>query len=251
MASTSETGHDVNLSNYKLMITRCETFTDYAPGNPDLVLTSMTAQWTVGDTAHSSYLLKLDETKEPINEREVIFVDMKKIVTRANNMFAASKASKAAKKDVYGLVKKILGRNIKVKYLPDGKIDPKNISNSQLSYVKMTKNFEQLINILELNGNYNVNEPILKIANLKTILASLVEKNDAIQAILAVAFEFKIKRDHCLYDLETGIYDTALLCKRYVKGLYGAKSEEAISITSIKFRRFMKLNPAQVLPPTP
>lgn len=251
MASTSESGHDVNLANYKLQISRCETFADFAPGNPDIAISAMDAQWQAGDTAHSSYLLKLGETREPINEREIEFVEMKKILTRANNIFGSSKASRPAKKDANGLVKKILGRGIKVKYLPDGSVDPKKISNSQQSYVKMTKNFEQFVNLLDLNGNYSVNEPILKIDNLKAILAALIAKNMEIGGIIAKAIEFRTKRDHLLYDLEIGIIDTSLLCKKYVKGKFGARSEEAKSITSIVLKRFMRLDPAQSLPPTP
>jgi hypothetical protein len=248
MASTSETGHDVNLANYKLIITRIGTFTNYAPANPSLLIPAMTAQSTAADAAHSSYLEKLDDTKEPINEREIEFVNMKKLVTRANNIFRSSVASKASKRDAAGLMKRILGRGVKVRYLPDGKIDPKWISNSQQSYVKMTKNYEQFVNVLDASGHYEVNEPILKMTNLKNVLTNLQAKNNAIDTIIAAAIEFRTKRDHLLYDLDTGIIDVSLLCKNYVKGLFGAGTPEAKSITSIYLKRVMTLDPADALP---
>ena len=251
MASTSETGHDVNLANYKLIITRIGTFTNYAPANPSLLIAAMTAQSTAADTAHSNYLAKLENTKEPINEREIVFINLKKLVPRVNNIFASSVASKASKRDAAGLMKKILGRGVRVRYMADGKIDPKWISNSQQSYVKMTKNYEQLVNLLDANGHYEVNEAVLKIANLKTVLTNLKAKNDAIDSIIATAIEFRTKRDHMLYDLDTGIIDISLLCKKYVKGLFGASSPEAKSVTSIYLKRVKKLDVAETLAVVP
>jgi hypothetical protein len=49
-------------------------------------------------------------------------------------------------------------------------------------------------------------------------------------------------RDHALYDIGTGLVDLTVSCKKYVKGLFGAKSPEADSVVRIKFRRIMKLN---------
>jgi hypothetical protein len=251
MASTSETGHDVNLANYRLIIDGINIFPSYSPISIKIQKISMETQWTNAVAMHSSYLAKLAETKGPINEREIIFNDLRKLVPRVNNMFAASDANDEVKKDVYGLVKKILGRGVLIKYLEDGKIDPKWISNSQQSYVKKTGNFEQMVNILALDPNYNPNEDILKIANLQTVLGELQNKNESIGGIIVHANEFRLKRDHLLYDLKTGIVDVSLQCKRYMKALFGANSPEAKSITSIKIRRFMKLEPAKVLIVTP
>jgi hypothetical protein len=244
MASTSETGHDVNIQQYKLIIDRCTEFTtNYQPSNTALTIANMTLQWTAVSTAHNSYLQKLVDTKVPIDEREDLFQLLKGIVTRANNMFGSTSAKASVKKDVRGYKVKILGSNVKIKMMEGGIPDPKYVSNSQQSFVKKIYNFQQFILLLKSDTNYSPNEDILKIASLESFLVDLKAKNLSVEEILGHALHYRGLRDHGLYDVETGVYDVTQMCKKYVKGVYGASSLEAKSVCMIKLRRIMKLKP--------
>jgi hypothetical protein len=247
MASTSETGHDVNIQQFKLIIDRCTEFTtNYQPSNNLLTIISMTSKWTEVGTAHNTYLEKLMDTKDPINDREAFFENLKGIVTRVNNIFGSTEAKASVKRDIKGYVKKILGSNVKIPMMEGDIPDPKYVSNSQQSFVKKIYNFRQMIFILKNNSFYAPNETILKIVSLQSLLADLESKNLSVEEILGHAIHYRELRDHGLYDIDKGVIDIALACKKYVKGLYGATSTEAKSVTSIKLRRFKKLKPVPV-----
>ena len=238
----SETGHDVNIQNFKLIIDRCTEFsTSYQPSNIALSVVNMTTQWTDAQTNHNNYLGKLVDTKIPVDEREDLFETLTSIVTRANNMFGSTAAKTSVKKDVRGYLNKILGRNIKIPRLEGGVPDPKYVSNSQQSFVKKTYNFQQFVLLLKADTNYAPNEPDLTIVSLEGLLDELKTVNLSVEEILGHAINFRILRDHSLYDLETGVIDVSLACKKYVKGVYGAMTLEASSVTSIALRRIMRL----------
>ena len=246
MASTSETGHIVNIQNYKLIIDRCVGFgTDYQPSNEALLVENMTGQWTDVGAAHDTYLEKLEDTKQPVDDREDMFDELRSRATRVNNMYGSTKATKRMKKDAAGFVRKILGSNVKIPRLEGGVPDPKYVSNSQQSFVKKIDNFRQLVLLLAGDANYAPNETILKIATLETFLEDLEAKNLSVEETLGKAIHFRQLRDHGLYDVETGVIDVALMCKKYIRGVYGAMSDEAQSVTRIQMRRFLTIKPVE------
>jgi hypothetical protein len=242
--ATFETGHAVNIANYKIIIGRCEAFAGlFQPSNPLIAIAAMNAQWTNVEGAHSSYLLKLDALKIPVDNRELSFVKLNSIVTRANNIYGGTLATDLAKADVNGLKKKITGSNVRIKRLEDGKPDPNHVSNSQQSFVNKIYNFEQMVNILRSDTNYAPNEDDLKIAKLEFFLTDLKTENNAVEVLITDAIKFRITRNHGLYDEGIGVVDVVKMCKKYVKGVFGARSQEAKSVTSVYLKRRMKMKP--------
>lgn len=73
MGKISETGHVINISNFKLMIDTCTAFgAVYKPSNANLTIANMTMQWTTADTAYQALTATIQNSKEPINEREIL-----------------------------------------------------------------------------------------------------------------------------------------------------------------------------------
>src|SRR4051812_4125786 len=104
MASTSETGHVINIANFKLMIDTVAAFgPDYTPSNSNLSVVSMTTKWTAADAAQTTMTTALQNSKTPINEREILFEPLNKLVTRTLNIFRSTPASSQIKKDAKGL----------------------------------------------------------------------------------------------------------------------------------------------------
>jgi hypothetical protein len=244
MSSTSETGHAVNIANFKLIIERCTEFgAIYNPPNPDITITNMTTKWNEVSSSHSNYLVKLEETKLPINNREILFERLDKTVRRTVNLYDSTKASLQSKKDAKGLLRKITGSNVKIKRLENNLPDPNHVSNSQQSFVKKVDNFEQLVELYKTDTNYTPNETALTIASLGTLLNNLKSANNEIGILIAHEITFRTNRNHSLYDIDLGVIDITLACKKYVRGLYGAKSPEARSVTGIYLKRVMKIKP--------
>ena len=238
MATVSETGHAVNISNFKIMIDSCTAFgVDYNPSNTDLTVVNMTTLWTAGDTAHQTLTTAVQNSKNPINEREILFKPADKLVTRTLNYFESTKASDEIKKDAKGLADRFRGYGVEVEKLPDGSPDPDDVSTSHQSYVQKADTFKQLIDLYASDANYAPNETELTIATLTTLWNDMKTLNDNIGTVLAPVETARIARNEALYAEGTGIVDVAMACKDYVQGLYGATSLEAKMIRGIKFTR--------------
>jgi hypothetical protein len=110
-----------------------------------------------------------------------------------------------------------------------------SISTSQQSIVMRTKNFADFIQILKNEPLYKPNEPDLKVPSLTAYLDDLTAaNNDAASKIPAVE-NARIKRNALFYTDGTGMVDVAADCKKYIKGAFGATSQEFKSVSGIKF----------------
>jgi len=246
MASNSETGHVVNIANFRVLIERCEEFGGvYDPENVDISIAQMRAKWSAADALQSAYIVAVEATKIPINERELLFRNIGKIAVRSMNVYIASKASRPAIEDVKGYVNKLTGRYVRVKRHEDGSRDPKHVSRSEQGYVKKAEHFAMLIELLRNDANYAPKEVSLQLDSLEALLADAKMATAEIFGLEAEATMRRLERDHALYDLGTGLCDLALSCKSYVKGVFGAGSPEARSVVSIRLRRFYRMNNEQ------
>ena len=72
MATTYETGHAVNISNFKLMIDKCSVVPNYNPSNSDITIPNMTNRWTTADGAHQTLITAVQNSKNPINSRDIL-----------------------------------------------------------------------------------------------------------------------------------------------------------------------------------
>jgi len=238
MANISETGHAVNISNFKLLIDKCTGFgANYNPSNSDITVPSMTAAWTTADGAHQTFITALQVAKNPINERNILFKPSSKLVTSVVNILNSTKASKQLKQDAKGLGDRFRGFGVKVKKLTDGSPDPSSVSTSHQSFVQKANTFKQLVVLLGSEINYVPNEPYLSIASLNTLATAMKTANDNIGTIIAPVDTARLTRNDLLYNEEDGIITRAAAAKDYVQGAAGFSSAVTKLIVKIKFRR--------------
>jgi hypothetical protein len=77
-----ETGHAVNIDNFNTLIVKCEGFgIKYNPKNPRLTIANLRLQHTAGKNAQADLNLALEDSKEPINHREIVFDPLDDLVT--------------------------------------------------------------------------------------------------------------------------------------------------------------------------
>lgn len=238
MASNSETGHAVNISNFKKMIDYCTEFgAQYNPSNAALTVANMTAKWTASGAAHGALTLALQQSKQPINERQLLFEPLSKLVTRVVNILMSTSASAQVKADAKGLADRIRGFRDRTKPQPDGNPDPNTVSNSQMSYVQRADAFKQLIDLLGTVVDYAPNEVELQVAGLLAKYTAMKTANDEIGTIIAPVDIKRVERNEALYAEGTGIYDVQKACKSYVKGAFGASNPRAKLIAGLKFTK--------------
>jgi hypothetical protein len=233
-----ETGHAITISNFKIMIIRCQSFENlYNPTNPNLTIAALTAQYEAANTFHLDYLSGLQLSKTYINNHQILFSALNPLVTRALNLLQSTQASAQIIRDIKALSDIIRGANLNPRTKKDGSPDLDHISNSHQSYVMRTHNFSKLVILYKSEPLYTPNETDLTIAALEAYKDQLQAKNSELWGILSPVIKNRTDRDHLLYDKDTGIIETAKRCKKYVRALFGPRSPEARSITSIKFTR--------------
>ena len=246
MASKSETGHAVNIANFKTMIDACNSYgVAYNPSNLKLTVTNMTTQWNSASTAQVTLTQTRMNAKPAINNRDILFEPVSKLVTRIISHLNSTEASVQLKADAKGLADKIRGFGLAKpkKKTAEGVEDGNGsaaenddfVSKSHMSFVQRVDNFKGLIELLKAEATYIPNEADLTTASLNTLYTSMKSANDGIGLSLKGVDVKRISRDNAIYDGDAGLKVTADKCKKYVKGLYGAGSAEYAMISGLKF----------------
>lgn len=245
MASTTESGHPKNLSNFETLITFCKGYgADYKPSNPNIEIAAMQNIYSQAKDSISTLNKVLPNYSKAVEKREVAFEPLSKLTTRVINALIASKATAQAVDNAKTHASKVKGTRVGKKEQP--KVDPNNptakvednsISVSQMSYTNRVNNFEKLIETLQAEPKYNPNEKELQVASLKTLLAELVTLNTAVIENYEPVSNARITRDKVMYDEVNGLVQVASEVKSYVKSLYGPSSPKYKQISSLAFKR--------------
>ncbi len=245
MASNSETGHYVNLENYRILIVYVSELADYNPITEKLKKAVMSAQGTEGINLHLEHTALIEATRDPVNSRETLFDRMSDRVKRSLSLYGSTDAPRSNVMNAKGLADKITGNNVKIRKLEGDIPDPKSVSNSQRSYTMRADHFKHLIELYKTDSHYATNETVLTTASLQALLNDIYDLNAVIDGLIIDAKLKRFERNMSLYLLEKGIIDVALACKKYVRSVYGISSQEAKMVNKIKFRRFMELKEAE------
>ena len=238
MGSTSETGHVINIANFKKIIDNAAILgVTYNPSNINLTIAKMMLQWNSVNTLQSSFTLALQTSKNPINDRVILFKPINTLTTKIINLLNSTNAPDDVKTDAKGLADLIRGAGLLPKKLEDGTPNPDFISKSHQSFVQKQDAFKQLADLLGTIPQYTPNEVPLQVVTLKALATALKTSNDNISTIIAPVSSARIARDHALYDTQIGLVDNAQAAKKYVKAIFGTTSPEAQLINSLKFTR--------------
>jgi hypothetical protein len=243
MASTTETGHAKNVATFEDLISFCNGYgASYNPSKA-LKLTALTTQLTAANAALQAVKTAKTAYDNATNAREISFKPMKSLATKIVSALAATEAADQTVDDVKTTNMKIQGRrSVKVEKpsaeaLAKGAEPVKTASTSQQSYDKMIDHFAQLIATLTAEPKYLPNENELKLTALNTLLTDLKAKNTAVINATTAASNARIARDKALYAETTGMIDTALDVKTYVKSVFGASSPQYKQVSGLKFTK--------------
>jgi hypothetical protein len=240
MASSSETGHNKNVTNLETLIITCTGFgPDYNPSNPNITIPVLTTQHIAAKAA----VKDVKSTETPFNnvegQRQTIFKTLKPTSTKVLNALKGASAPATVIADAETINLKIQGKradNTPTPETADEKGKRKN-SVSQQSYDMQIDHFEKLIEVVDLEPKYNPNEVPLKIVTLTNYKTELETINTAVKNA-AVPYQNALqKRDIVLYAPETGVVDTAQTVKNYVKSVFGPTSPQYKQISKLLFKK--------------
>jgi uncharacterized phage infection (PIP) family protein YhgE len=91
MATQSESGHAKNVANFEDLLTRLRGLgTEYNPSKPGLTLANLTLQHQAADASLRSLAAEMPLYQQAVDAKQAAFAPLRKLVTRALNMFKAS-----------------------------------------------------------------------------------------------------------------------------------------------------------------
>ena len=253
MASTSETGHAKNVANFEVLISSCIGFGPlFNPSKnslkPPQLQTTFTAAKNILQTVKTTGTV-YENTR---NAREIALAPavVKKFSTRILNALSSTDATKLTIDDAKAINRKIQGKRAgSKKTQPDtppaeGTAPPppeiNEISVSQQSFDSLIDNFTKLVVCVSAEPLYTPNENDLKVTGLNATLTNYKTLNTA---VINAAIPYKnalINRFSILYQENTGLVDTALEVKKYVKSVFGATSPQYKQISKIQFKKYKK-----------
>lgn len=239
MASTSETGHSKNVSNFETMITYCTGYgVTYNPSNPEILLSELT-------TLHNQSKITIKDvktTKAPFDDvdgqRKTMFKPLKPLSTKVLGALRGVNAPKTVIADAETINRKIQGKRAdnSIVETPVGETPKDKISVSQQSYDMQIDHFDKLIQLVTIEPKYIPNETPVQVVSLNDYKTQLETINTAVKTNYVPYSNAMIARDKKLYDPVTGLVERAQIVKNYVKSVFGASSQEYKLINKLRFK---------------
>ena len=244
MASTSETGHSKNVANFENLVSYVTGYgAAYKPSKSSIMLTALQALSSSAKNAIGAVNAALPAYSNAVSAREAAFEPFSKLITRVMNALKATDTTEQVDESAKTLVRKLQGSRATAKKTEEEKKvaaaagkEVVEISSSQMSYDSRLDNFDKLIKLLASVALYAPNEADLKVAALTTLHNDLKAKNTAVATATIPLSNARIARNDILYKPNTGLVDTALDVKTYIKSLYGATSPQYKQVSGLEFR---------------
>lgn len=244
MASTSETGHAKNVANFNELISFVSGYGEtYNPTKETIKLTALQTLAASAKSSIDAVNAAIPAYSNAVSAREVAFEPLSKLITRVVNALKATDTASQVDESAITLARKIQGKRATAKITEEEKTaaategkEINQISSSQMSYDNRLDNFDKLIQLLNTIELYAPNETELKTTTLTTLYNDLKAKNTAVVNATTPLSNARIARNEILYKENTGLVDTALDVKTYIKSLFGATSPQYKQVSKLEFK---------------
>lgn len=240
MASTSETGHNKNVSNFSSAYQIFEEMGGlYNPSNSNLTLSNLDPIKTSLAGAITVLNEKKPIYKNAVADREIEIAPLGKITTRALNFAKSLNISTTDKDNLQSQAKKIRG-DVKAKIVNPDTAEGDAISTSQMSYDSRIANLDTYISQLESHPEYVPNETDIQIVSLRAYHQRLetlsTEVNSAGNALITA----RKNRNDILYNNTQNVIQIIKEIKAYLKSLGSAGEPYYKALVKLKFKDLPK-----------
>lgn len=239
MSSNSEVGHAKNVANFQDLIAYCTAYgTAYNPPKTSLQLTALNTLLASAQAELISVANAKNTFDTATGDRQIAFEPLKPLATKVFNLLSVTEASTQTIADAKNINNKLQGRRAKAisnEPLPEGTDAPNIVSVSRQSYDSLTENFSSLIDLVASIPSYTPNETELTTDSLTTFHDNLKTANTKVINTEVAYSNARISRNNVLYGENSGLIDTALEVKKYVKAVFGATSPQYKQVSGIKF----------------
>ncbi|MDR0686211.1 MAG: hypothetical protein LBF79_01940 [Dysgonamonadaceae bacterium] len=239
MATTTETGINTYVKNFNELIGICNTFgPSYKPQNARFAITALQEQSAHIRDSINDVDFYISAMIVAEGARQDVFALLHPVATRVLAAAVSLELPGAAVVHVREIVRKIRGNRAKpIPPVPpvNGDEPHKYISVSQVSFDEQIEHLNQLINVVMLQTKYTPAEHDITVDGLNELRDAMGVANDAAKSATRDLAESRERRNELLYTPTTGMMDTGILVKEYVKSAYGLKSPQYKEVKGIRF----------------
>lgn len=243
MASTTETGHAKNVAHLDELISFVLGYgTDYNPSKLSIKSDALQTLSGYAKKAIDGVNAALPAYSNAVAAREAAFAPLSKLVTRVLNALKATDTTNQVDESANTFARKIQGKRATSKKTEaekkaevDAGKEVVEISSSQMSYDSRLDNFDKFIKLLTSVSLYAPNEEDLKVTALTALYNDLKTKNSTVVSATTPLSNARISRNDVLYKANTGLVDTAMDAKTYIKSLFGATSPQFKQVSKLEF----------------
>jgi hypothetical protein len=241
MSSKVESGMNTYVGNFHKLINVCEGFgASYNPSPEALKIANLKNQAANIQAAINASDALLPDFITAEGARRTKFNLLQPLSTRVQAATVILNLPDAVTARVKEIVRKIHGKRARAikpepENAPEGQEPAKHISVSQVSFNEQIEHLNQLIVILGSQAAYDPAESDLTVPFLNQLLSDMRDTNEAVMKASVPLANARQERDRLLYTPKTGMIDTALAVKEYVKAVFGASSSQYKDVRRIKF----------------
>ncbi|MFZ4800227.1 MAG: hypothetical protein ACOYMA_22245 [Bacteroidia bacterium] len=251
--SKIRTGHYLNVVKFDELIVICKSYDlIYKPSKTSYSITAL----ELLSAEVKDILLNVSQKEiayaKDTNDRELQFVDLKRLSTRVLLAAKSSGVTSVHFNDLVNVNRKIQGRRA-VAITAEEKVtmksqilnksaDPnlpllKKNSVSQLSYDRLFNNFSKLVEVLKATPEFKPNEEELKITSLSAKLELMRLSNQIVSESTVNLSKVRFDRNQIMYLQENNLVDTAMAVKNYSKSVFGARSIQNKQLSGMRFTK--------------
>lgn len=240
--SGQPTSYAQNVVNLNEMKERIITFgLRYAPVNADYSVPGLETLITNSQQALSLTNAAINAQKNTTGIFKMGMAIFTKIITRSFNILAICGASEQIVQQGRAILRDVRGQRIALPIPPEPPpgegTEPEPTTNVRHIGTMDFKleSMGRYVQFITEVGEYNPNEPDLKVLAMTEFLAELQAINADAKRNEALAIAARRNRDVIMFIVITGLYDVQKGVKRYTKAVFGPNSTEYISIRGFRF----------------
>jgi hypothetical protein len=240
--SHSETGHSKNIANFEDLISFCIGYgAAYKPSKETLSISRLKELQTQALTDLQQMKVAKANLDNATNARRIMFSDLKPLSTKLVNALAVSGSNDLTVANAKTINRKMQGARAKGIINQPASVDGttptvKSISTSQLSFDSQIDHFTKLIETVSQEKSFAPNEVELQTKTLQIKLDAMKSVNSDLINRYTNWSNTRIKRNETIYNPLTGLVQTALEVKLYIKSVFGASSPQYKQVNGIKFK---------------
>ena len=236
MASTSETGHAKNVSNFDELTSYALGYgVTYNPSKASIKLTALQALGISAKSAIGAVNAALPAYSNAVSAREVAIAPLGKLMTKSLNYAKSLDISTTDKENIANQAKKIRGDQ-KPKSVNPETTETDSISTSQMSYDSRITNLDTYTTQLASHPEYAPNETEIQIASLQTLHSNLVTLSQAVNSAGNALITARANRNNILYNNEVNVIQLIKDVKSYLKSLGDAGKPYYNAIVKLQFK---------------